>query len=169
MQELAANHGQGWLAYLIPLSVDGMILSASLLIVHARRTYAETPWLAWLSLVVGVLVSLAANVAAALPDITSRVISAWPPLAFAAAFELILRLVRSTDSNQAGEALVDPGDADLMARAIALVEQGAAEGHKVGRGTLEKELGLSEHKARRVLLQVRQGNHHPLQAVGDES
>ena len=62
------------------------------------------------------------EVAAALPDITSRVISAWPPLAFAAAFELILRLVRSTDSSQAGDALVDPGDADLMARAIELVE-----------------------------------------------
>lgn len=169
MQELAAHHGQGWLAYLIPLSVDGMILAASLLIVNARRTYSETPWLAWLALVVGVLVSLAANVASALPDITSRLISAWPPVAFAAAFEIILRLVRNTDSNPAGVALVDSGDADLMARATELVEAGKATGTKVGRGTLEKELGLTEHKARQVLHQVRQGHHQPLQAVGDES
>lgn len=95
MRQLAAEHGQGWLSWLIPLSVDGLLMVASLVIVTARRDRAGEPWLAWLALAVGVVASLAANVAAAGPDLVSRLVSAWPPFAFAVTFELVLRLVRT--------------------------------------------------------------------------
>lgn len=95
MRELAARHGEAWLSWLMPLSVDGLMVVASLVIIVSRRTVGRSG-LAWLALVVGVLVSLLANVAAAGPDLVSRLIAAWPPLAFATAFELVLRLVRAT-------------------------------------------------------------------------
>lgn len=168
MEELAFRHGQGWLSYLYPLSVDGMILSASLVIVSNDRNTRGKPVLAWMALFGGVLASLAANVASALPDPTSRLIAASTPIAFAVAFEMTLRVIRPA-TGAPGEDLDAPGDDDLFERALELVEQGMADGVKVGRGTLEKELGLSEYQARRLLHQVRQVLHQPLQAVGDES
>ncbi|PRX48702.1 uncharacterized protein DUF2637 [Prauserella shujinwangii] len=118
MRELAAAHGEAWLAFLVPLSVDGLLVVASLVIVNARRSRGETPWLAWTALIVGVLVSLAANVAAAEPDLVSRLVAAWPPLAFAVSFELVLRLVRQV-----------PHQADNLAthRVPGLVENPAPE------------------------------------------
>lgn len=107
MRELVATHGEPWLSWIEPLSVDGLMVVASLVVIVSRRTSGRAG-LAWLALVVGVLVSLLANVAAAGPDLVSKLVAAWPPLAFATAFELVLRLVRGTDTST-------PGD-DLTAR-----------------------------------------------------
>jgi nucleotide-binding universal stress UspA family protein len=97
MRTLAAEHGQAWLSWFIPLSVDGLMVVASLVIIVSRRTDGRSV-LAWLALAVGVAASLAANVAAAGSDLASRVVSAWPPVAFAVTFELVLRLVRTNDT-----------------------------------------------------------------------
>lgn len=55
---------------------------------------------------------------------------------------------------------------DLAGRARYLVAAGEAEGKRVGRVQLARELGCSEHQARQVLRQLEQERHPTLHAVG---
>lgn len=176
MRELASRHGEVWLSYLVPLSVDGMIVLASLVIISAGRRHSRRPWLAWLTLIAGVLVSLAANVVAASPDLISRLVAAWPPLAFAVSFEHLIHLLRNHPTRggddrqegggQGGEDLAE----DLVTQAASVVARLEEAGVElVGRKRLARELGVSEHQARQLLRQVRPNGDRPLQSVGDES
>ena len=91
MREVAARAGEGWRALLLPLSVDGLVVAASMVLLTRRRVGMTGGWLPWWALLGGVGASLAANVAAAEPTATARVVAAWPALAFAVAFELLLQ------------------------------------------------------------------------------
>ncbi|MEU7773673.1 DUF2637 domain-containing protein [Micromonospora taraxaci] len=92
MRELAHRAGQGpLLAALLPLSVDGMILVATLALNDGRRSR----WSAWLAFLVGVAASLAANVIVAAPDVVSRVVSAWPAVALLLTVEVLARSGRA--------------------------------------------------------------------------
>lgn len=53
MEDVAARAGEGWRAWIEPLSVDGLLVGASQVV--ARRPRA---WLEWLAVLVGLLVSL---------------------------------------------------------------------------------------------------------------
>ncbi|MEH1057745.1 DUF2637 domain-containing protein [Micromonospora sp. CPCC 206171] len=88
MRELALMAGQSpFLATLLPLSVDGMILVATLALGDGRRSR----WSAWLAFLVGVAASLAANVIVAEPNAISRVVSAWPAVALLLTVEVLAR------------------------------------------------------------------------------
>ena len=80
-------------ALLLPLSVDGLTLAASLVLLDARRSGRPAGALPWLALGLGVIASLTANVAAADPTVVGRVVAAWPPVALALSIELLLRQV----------------------------------------------------------------------------
>ena len=65
---LALAYGQPPLAaYLLPLSIDGMVATSSLVLLRSARTGVSAPWLARTGLVLAVLATLAANVASGLP------------------------------------------------------------------------------------------------------
>lgn len=89
MQDVAEHAGEGWRSWLEPFSVDGLLIGASLVVYIRRRSP-----LAWLAVGVGLLVSLAANLAAAEPTLISRVVSAWPAIALALSYETLLTIVR---------------------------------------------------------------------------
>jgi hypothetical protein len=90
MRELALRHGEpSWSAALIPISVDGMVVAASMSILLTSRMGRRGEWLPWTLLVVGSLASLAANVAVANPATVSRLIAAWPSFAFVGAYHLL--------------------------------------------------------------------------------
>jgi hypothetical protein len=57
---------------------------------------------------------------------------------------------------------------DLVTRAAYLVAAGDAEGRKVGRGTLARQLGITENQARQVLRQVADQRTPALYAIGSE-
>jgi hypothetical protein len=83
MRELALRHGEArWSATLIPLSVDGMVVAASMSVLLTSKTGRRGEWLPWTLLIVGSLASLAANVAVADSTVISRLIAAWPSFAF---------------------------------------------------------------------------------------
>ena len=152
MYTLASRAGEGWRAWLEPLSVDGLLVGSSLILYVRRRS----SWLTWLGLSMGLLVSLAA----AEPALVSRLVAAWPAVALALSYETLLTLVRQAGDQQkqsepAGE-IAQSGE-DLVAQAEYLVAAGAAEGRKVGRGTLARELAIPEHQARQLLASVRNG------------
>lgn len=100
--ELGVLHHQiGTAARLLPLSVDGLIASASLVMLHAARRELPVPWLARAMLALGVGATVAANVGYGLPfGWLSAVVSAWPAVAFVGSVEMAVRFVR--DARQDG-------------------------------------------------------------------
>jgi hypothetical protein len=105
MHLLVELHGQpGWVAALTPLSVDGMIVAASTTLLADLRTGGRGGFLPWALLVAGSAASLAANVAAAEPTITGRMMAAWPPFSVIAAYELLMRQVRRSAETAAPRA-----------------------------------------------------------------
>lgn len=83
---LAAGQTPG-IAAVLPFSVDGMILVASVALVDGRQRKAS----AWVAFGLGVLASMLANVLAAGPTLTDRCVSAWPSVALLATVEVIAR------------------------------------------------------------------------------
>ena len=174
MREVAARAGEGWRAWLLPLSVDGLVVAASMVLLTRRRAGLPGGRLAWAALLGGVGASLAANIAAAEPTGTARLVAAWPALAFAVAFELLLQQRRVP----AAEPVVEPvgrvgedppspdpvvGQADemaepvstavdpLAARTAELVDAAHAQGRPAGRRTVARELGVTEYRAGQLL------------------
>jgi len=177
MREVAERAGEGWRAWLLPLSVDGLVVAASMVLLTRRRAGLPGDRLAWCALLGGVGASLAANVAAAEPTATARVVAAWPALAFAVAFELLLQQRRVPVAEPAGAdppagdpvvdnaggvgepaapvgaTAVEPAvEVDPLGAAVAeLVGAAHAEGRPVGRRTVARELGVTEYRAGRLL------------------
>lgn len=97
MLDLARHAGEGRLALLLPISVDGLVVAGSTTMVVRRRHGHGGGWLAWLAFSLGIGASLGANVVAADPslvdpDVVRRVIAGWPPVALAIAAELAIEL-----------------------------------------------------------------------------
>jgi hypothetical protein len=94
MRQLAQDHGQaGWHAHAFPLSVDGIEIVASLVLLADRRAGRRSGWLSWTALAAGTAGSLAANIATAHPDSVSRIIAGWPALALLIAIKLLTGLL----------------------------------------------------------------------------
>ena len=112
--DLGRAHGQsGTAARLLPLSVDGLILAASLVMLHAASTGGPVR-LARCMLALGVAATGAANVLYGLGyGVLGAVISAWPAVAFIGAAEMALGMVRA--ASQIRHAVSDsaPIDAPL--------------------------------------------------------
>jgi hypothetical protein len=98
--DLGHLHGQdGTAARLLPLSVDGLIAAASLVMLHAARNKLPVPLLSRLMLALGVGATVAANVAYGLPfGWLSAVVSAWPAAAFVGSVEMAIRFVSDARS-----------------------------------------------------------------------
>ena len=127
MHTLVALHGQpGWVAALTPLSVDGMIVAASMTLLADSRSGSRGGVLPWALLVAGSVTSLAANVAVAESAAVGRVIAAWPSFALIGAYELLMRQVRVSAAGRAGarERLPQP----QLAGPAGSVPAGAAPG-----------------------------------------
>lgn len=106
MRLLAEQSGEAWRAWLLPISVDGLMIAASSVILARQRQNIPAGWLPWLALVAGVAVSVAANIAQAGHELNpaaadydrlilqARLLAAWPPLAALAGVELLMRQIR---------------------------------------------------------------------------
>jgi hypothetical protein len=93
---LAELAGEDWRAWLLPISVDGLILTASRTMLTRQRSGRSPGRLAWTAMLAGLTASLAANVAAAQPTLVGRLVAAWPPVALLLAYELLMQQVRAT-------------------------------------------------------------------------
>jgi hypothetical protein len=91
MRALAALAGEGWRAWLLPVSVDGLAVAASMTMLVRRRAGQPSGLLPWVALLLGLGASLAANVAAADPTMVGRLVAAWPPVGLLLSYELLLQ------------------------------------------------------------------------------
>ncbi len=102
MAELARLHGEtGWRAHAFPLSVDGIEIVASLVLLAHRRAGTRAGWLPWAALVAGTAASVAANVAVGSSDPVGRLVAGWPALALLVAIKLLSGLLE-TSRNDVG-------------------------------------------------------------------
>ncbi len=107
MRQLASDHGQaGWHAHAFPLSVDGIEIVASLVLLADRRAGRRSGWLPCAALAAGTAGSLAANIATARPDLISRVIAGWPALALLIALKLFSGLLEHPDAQNSNRAAI---------------------------------------------------------------
>jgi hypothetical protein len=93
---LALHYGQPPLAaYLLPLSIDGMVATSSLVLLRSARAGVSAPWLARAGLVLAVLATLAANVASGLPTgWPGALLAGWPAVAFVISAETAIAMSR---------------------------------------------------------------------------
>ena len=90
-----ANGEPSWRAHLFPLSVDGAILAASLVIYTDSRAHRTPDWLAYAIVATGMAWSIGANVGHTWTgEWAARLIAGWPPAAMAVSVELLMRFVR---------------------------------------------------------------------------
>jgi hypothetical protein len=100
LRVLADLAGEGWRSLLLPISVDGLVVAASMSLLVRHRSGQQADVLAWVALGLGLAVSLAGNVVAADPSlvdplVVKRLVAAWPPVALALAYELLMQQVRA--------------------------------------------------------------------------
>ncbi len=95
MRGVAIEHGEDSMtAAVLPLSVDGLIVAASMSMWADRRAGRRRSQLSYALLTMGACASLTANVLHADPNLTARAIAAWPPLALLGSYELLMRQIR---------------------------------------------------------------------------
>jgi hypothetical protein len=95
MRTLAEMAGEGWRSWLLPISVDGLAVAASMTMLVRRRAGEKSGALAWTALLLGLGASLAANVAAAEPTLVGRLVAAWPPLGLLLSYELLMQQIKA--------------------------------------------------------------------------
>jgi hypothetical protein len=160
--DLGHSHGQdGTAARLLPLSVDGLILAASLVLLHEARNGRAAPGLARVMLWLGITATVGANIAYGVTNgLLGALISAWLAVAFIGAVEMVMQLVRrARGPRAAATGPVVPGDAEQAARAAYAVSVTAGE--PLSQRAIAERFGISRRKASQLVTEVAvQGNGH---------
>jgi hypothetical protein len=102
---LVRAHGEdGWTARLVPLTVDGLIYSSSMVMLQSARRQAQVPALALWLLALGIMATLAANVMHGLGHgPIGAAVAALPAVALFGSYELLMTLIRNGLRVPAGE------------------------------------------------------------------
>jgi hypothetical protein len=162
--ELVRSHGEsGTVARLEPFTVDGLIWAASMVILNASRRNQRVPRLAAWSLGVGIVATIGANVAHGLGHGTvGALVSAWPALALAGAFEMLMVVIRTdheprdvlppgADGNQA-EPLSERDALPVLSSAPTLAQTVRAW-HDAGQSqrAIARELSIDRRKVKQII------------------
>jgi len=168
---LGRAHGQdGSAARLLPLSVDGLILAASLVLLHEARNDRDTPRLARFMLWLGIAATIGANIAyGARYGLLGAVISAWPAVAFIGAVEIAMQQVRRARVPQVaiiGPVVPEvPGDVEQAVRAAYAAS--VAAGQPLSQRAMAQRFGLSRRKVSQLVTSVSvESNGHLLAGTG---
>lgn len=162
--ELVSTHGEsGLTARLMPFTVDGLILAASMLTLDASRRRQPVPALARWCLAAGIIATTGANLAHGLSHgLIGALISAWPALALAGSFELLMTLIRTERRDAAAPARIVPNshqpeitdhDAPLALTGPPTLDQTVRAWHQAGHSqrAIARELNIDRRKVKRIL------------------
>jgi hypothetical protein len=96
--QVVRAHGEsGLTARLEPATIDGLVYSSSMVILYAARHRLPVPGLARWLLALGIVATLAANVAHGWSDgPVGAVVAAWPAASLVGSYELLLWLIRTS-------------------------------------------------------------------------
>ncbi|MGH3402424.1 MAG: DUF2637 domain-containing protein [Streptosporangiaceae bacterium] len=183
IRDTAAHHGQGSpMSWAVAVCVDLTCVMAARERQRDKQQGVVTRRLSWPAVVLagGVLLSLAANLAQALPTAWGRIVAAVPPAAFLVAVSMIERRAarrprpiadrdgeasapgRPSPVQEAGDEARDEEDrALLIAARRAAAEHQDQHGQPVTRDALRARLGVSNQAASELLRQLRAGEGQP--------
>jgi hypothetical protein len=161
---LGRAHGQdGTAARLLPLSVDGLILAASLVLLHEVRNDRDAPALARFMLWLGIGATIAANIAyGAGYGLLGALISAWPAVVFIGTVEIAMQQVRRARApREAVSVPAVPGDVEQPVRAAYAAS--VAAGTPLSQRAMAERFGLSRRKVSQLITSLAvESNGHPL-------
>jgi len=162
--ELVISHGEsGLTARLVPFTVDGLILAASMLILDASRRNRPVPPLARWCLGAGIVATTGANLAHGLGHgVIGALVSAWPALALAGSFELLMTLIRNATTGVAMTAehadqrqreLSTDGLVQPLAPPGASLAQTVRDWHQAGHSqrAIARELKIDRRKVKQLI------------------
>ncbi len=168
---LGRAHGQdGAAARLLPLSVDGLILAASLVLLHEARNDRDVPQLARFMLWLGISATIGANIAYGVGyGLLGALISAWPAVAFIGAVEIAMQQVRRARAPRAttiGPAVQGvPADVEQAVRAAYAAS--VAAGQPLSQRAMAERFGLSRRKVSQLITSVSvESNGHLVAGTG---
>lgn len=158
--ELVSTHGEtGLTARLVPFTVDGLIVAASMLILDANRRGGQVPRLAHWCLAAGIVATICTNLVHGLGHgPIGALVSAWPAVALAGSFELLMLLIRSehdADREQRDSVpeLVDAPAGALGAPSAPTLEQTVKAWHEAGQSqrSIARELSIDRRKVKQII------------------
>ena len=158
--ELVSTHGEtGLTARLVPFTVDGLIVAASMLILDANRRGRPVAGLAHWCLGAGIVATICANLVHGLGHgPIGALVSAWPALALAGSFELLMLLIKAENQaateNSSGTARTR-SDAEVArcAPVAPTLEQTVKEWHQTGHSqrAIARELSIDRRKVKQII------------------
>jgi Protein of unknown function (DUF2637) len=161
--ELVSTHGEtGVTARLVPFTVDGLILAASMLILDASRRNQQAPPLARWCLGAGIAATIGASLA---HGPIGALVSAWPALALAGSFELLMTLVRTGRGANLASVPSTPECQPISVQELPAppalpqgpsLEQTVRAWHEAGHSqrAIARELNLDRRKVKRIIDQA---------------
>jgi hypothetical protein len=156
--DVVRAHGEhGILARLYPGTIDGLIYSASMVLLDAARRDVKSPPLARWLLVAGIGATLFANVlAGAAYGLLGAAVAAWPALALVGSYELLMWLVRHgvTAPAEAPGTVPPPVPGDAEIAAMASLRATLAAGNPWSNNQLADRFGLTRAQATKVRQRV---------------
>jgi hypothetical protein len=139
--ELVHTHGEtGKAAKLAPVTVDGMIVASSMVLLQAARYRQRAPWLAYACLWAGIVATGGANAAhGSGHGWVGVLVSVWPAVALIGAYELLMKVIRAGAARLAGPlARQDaPGEDQCPHEVAASAEQAVQVAYLHGRDCLD--------------------------------
>ncbi len=166
IDHLAITHGQTVLsAALLPLSIDGTVAAASLVMLRSARMKLPTPKLARVMLTLAVLATLACNVLyGAGFGIVGALLSGWPAVAFIGCAEMAISMIRRSRTAPGAEVYQAPDDTaqtvadvpvvpvpvDNQSAAVIALRATLAAGNPLSGRQLEARFGLTRAEATKV-------------------
>jgi hypothetical protein len=161
---LGRAHGQdGTAARLLPLSVDRLILAASLVLLHEARNDRDAPRLARCMLWLGIAATIGANIAyGAGYGLLGALISAWPAVAFIGTVEIAMQLVRRLRGPRVAASVpAVPGDVEQAVQAAYVAS--VAAGVPLSQRAMAERFGLSRRRVSQLITSVTvESNGHAL-------
>jgi hypothetical protein len=164
--ELVVSHGEsGPTARLVPITVDGLIWAASMVILDANRRRQPVPTLAKWSLGVGIVATIGANLAHGLGHgPVGALVSGWPAVALVGSYELLMTLVRTEQRTTAAPAPdtaeshdVPPIEPDVPPEEAEAppLEQVVRTRHEAGdsQRAISRDLKIDRRKVKRIIEQ----------------
>jgi hypothetical protein len=153
------------MARLVPLTVDGLIWAASMVILDANRGHRPVPGLAKWSLGVGIVATIGTNLAHGVGHgAVGALVSAWPAVALVGSYELLMALIR-TERCTIAEQLVDEAENHAAPTAeldvppapveVPTLEQVVRARHGAGSSqrSIASELKIDRRKVKRIIEQ----------------
>jgi uncharacterized protein DUF2637 len=161
MHDLVIRAGENrmFAEWMIPLSVDGMMLVATTNMIQAKRNGRKPSVTSWIALGVGMVGSLAANVASADSGALSRVVAGWPAIAVMLVVEMLARKGKKVDGPVDTSVLSDteiakvskPRKGRPVAETRAMANHIWASNPTLTRADVATRLGISDSRLAEVM------------------